>query len=68
MLHSDVKGRGKQGHLSRFYDFMVEPNLRTLFSHLNLSQRDPVFVNEKLKFLIGRLPTSKISSIKNPIS
>ena len=48
LLLGDAELRGKQRYLSRFHDFMVEPNLRALFSHLNPSQRDPDFVNEKL--------------------
>lgn len=48
LLHGDAELRGKQRYLSRFHDFMVEPYLRALFSHLNPSQRDPDFLNEKL--------------------
>ena len=48
LLHGDAELRGKQRYLSRFHDFMIEPNLRALFSHLAPSQRDPDFVNGKL--------------------
>ena len=48
LLHGDAELRGKQRYLSRFHDFMVEPNLRALFAHLAPSTRDPEFVNKKL--------------------
>ena len=48
LLHGDAELRGRQRFLSRFHDFMVEPNLRALFPHLTPSQRDSAFVDEKL--------------------
>ena len=58
LLHGDAELRGKQRYLSRFHDFMVEPNLRALFSHLVPAQRGSAFVNDKLDSFnhqVGRL-------------
>ena len=60
LLHGDAELRGRQRFLSRFHDFMVEPNLRALFPHLTPSQRDSAFVDEKLEAFnrqVARLET-----------